>query len=318
MFTVGELYSSGVRHGIKVDPRGEEEVLQGLKRVEQKYNDMKEEEKGEFDIEMLTNPYRDTRILYGEPDRVVEHVLIGVDMEIGEVLLAERLIARGQKIDLIIAHHPEGSALAGFYDVMHLQADFLNKHGVPINVAEGILKERISEVERRVLPINHQRAVDAARLFDIPFMCLHTPCDNMVTDFVQKRIDEDVPRTIKDTIKLLKDIPEYRQGFQQGAGPKVVAGSPDNRAGKIIVEMTGGTEGSKKAMGEFSRAGVGTIIGMHFSDDLKKEAEKNHVNLIVAGHIPSDNIGLNLMMDKLTAEHKLDIVACSGFKRIER
>ena len=82
--------------------------------------------------------------------------------------------------------------------------------------------------------------------------------------------------------------------------------------------MTGGTEGSKKAMEAFSRAGVGTIIGMHFSDDLQKEAEKHHVNLIVAGHIPSDNIGLNLMIDALRTEHKLDVIECSGFKRIER
>ena len=318
MLTVGELYRLGVEHGIKADPRGEEEVKEGLKRVEQEYNEMKEEGKSEFDIERLTNPYRDTRILYGKTDRAAECAIIGVDMEIGEVLLTERLISRGQRIDVIIAHHPEGSALAGFYDVMHLQADFLNKQGVPINVAEGILKKRISEVERRVLPVNHQRAVDAARLFDIPFMCLHTPCDNMVTNFLQKRIDEDKPRTLKDTIKLLKDIPEYKQGFQQGAGPKIIAGSPDNRAGKIIVEMTGGTEGSKKAMEAFSRAGVGTIIGMHFSDDLQKEAEKNYVNLIVAGHIPSDNIGLNLMIDALRTEHKLDVIECSGFKRIER
>ena len=35
-----------------------------------------------------------------------------------EVLLADRLEEKGKKIDLIMAHHPEGKAMAGRYDVM--------------------------------------------------------------------------------------------------------------------------------------------------------------------------------------------------------
>jgi len=43
----------------------------------------------------------------------------------------------------------------------------------------------MKEVERRLMPVNHTRAVDAARLFNIPFMCLHTPADNMVATYLQ-------------------------------------------------------------------------------------------------------------------------------------
>jgi hypothetical protein len=318
MLTVGEIYKLAIKYGIEADPRGKKEVKKELERVKKEYKDMKKEEKEEFDKEKLNNPYRDTRILYGESGRKVNRVLVGIDIEIGEVLVAERLSSRGKDIDLIISHHPEGYALAGFYEVMYMQVDILNRYGVPVNIAEGILKERISEVERKILPVNHQRAVDVARLFDIPFMCIHTPCDNMVTKFLQEIIDKEKPYTLKDTIKLLKNIPEYKEGFRQGAGPKIIAGTPDNRAGKILIEMTGGTEGSKKAMEKLSYAGIGTIIGMHFSDELRKEAEKTHINLIVAGHIPSDNIGLNLMLDKLLKVHPLDIITCSGFKRFSR
>lgn len=70
-----------------------------------------------------------------------------------------------------------------------MQADILNKFGVPINVAEDILSDRIKEVQRRVMPINHTRAVDAARLLNIPFMCVHTPADNAVTTYLQQLID---------------------------------------------------------------------------------------------------------------------------------
>ena len=101
-------------------------------------------------------------------------------MEVAEIILADRLREKGQSIDLVMAHHPEGSALAALYGVMDLQADLLHRAGIPINVAEGILGPRISEVKRNLMSHNHQRAVDAARLLEIPFMCVHTPADNQV------------------------------------------------------------------------------------------------------------------------------------------
>ena len=49
-----------------------------------------------------------------------------------------------------------------------------------------------------------------------------------------------------------------------------------------------------------------------------KKAKGKHINIIVAGHISSDNIGLNLLLDKVQKKGKLDILACSGFRRVER
>ena len=42
------------------------------------------------------NPYADTRILYGDPDTEVSSILVGIDLEVGEVLLADRLREKGQ------------------------------------------------------------------------------------------------------------------------------------------------------------------------------------------------------------------------------
>jgi putative NIF3 family GTP cyclohydrolase 1 type 2 len=318
MWTLGEIYKAVVELGISADPRGKKTINEELKKVKKDYQELKKQEKQEFDTEKLTNPYADTRILYGDKNHKVKRVLVGIDMEIGEVLVADRLNQRGKRIDLIISHHPEGYALAGFYDVMRMQADVLNKFGVPINVAEGVLKDRISEVERKVMPVNHNRAVDAARLLDIPFICVHTPTDNLVTQFLQKMLDKAKPYTVKDIISLLKKIPEYKMAIADNAGPKVFAGKEGNRAGKVFVEMTGGTEGSKKAIEKLAQAGVGTIVGMHMSDEIRKESEKYHINVIIAGHIASDNLGLNLLLDKLTKKDKLDIITCSGFRRVKR
>jgi hypothetical protein len=57
---------------------------------------------------------------------------------------------------------------------------------------------------------------------------------------------------------------------------------------------------------------------MHLSIEHTKEAQKNHINAVIAGHIPSDNVGLNLLFDELLKREKLKITPLSGFRRVER
>lgn len=313
-----KIYESVISKGIDTDPRGRKTVLAGLKKKKKTYVDLKKEEKEFFDKESLTNPYADTRILYGTGDEEIKTVLLGIDMEMGEILLADRLSSKGSKIDLVLAHHPEGKAFANFYEVMNMQADILNKFGVPINVAEGLLESRIKEVERMLSPVNHTRAADVARLLDIPFMCMHTPTDNMVATYLQKTFDKKNPATLDDIIKILKTIPEYREASKNNAGPKILLGSGKRSAGKIFVDMTGGTEGSKDIFESLVNSGVSTIVGMHLSEGHRKQAEKYHMNVVIAGHISSDNLGINLMLDDIQKKSKLNVIACSGFWRYSR
>ncbi len=316
---LGKIYEFVIRKGIEADPRGKELLQKELERVNRSYGKLKEEERNGFDKESLTNPYSDTRILYGDRNIDVNRLLVGIDIEVSEILLADRLNQKGERIDLIFAHHPEGRALAGFYEVMHMQVDLLSKVGVPVTVAEGLLNERIKEVERKVISINHTRAVDAAKLLDIPFVCVHTPSDNFVARYLQDTFDDEKPDTVDGLLNILKRIPEYKLALENKAGPKVVIGQPNNRAGRVFVEMTGGTEGSKEIFSRLSQAGVGTIICMHLSEEHFKNVQKEHINVVIAGHIASDNLGLNLLLDELEKEGQgLEILTCSGFQRIRR
>ncbi|MCX6811551.1 MAG: NGG1p interacting factor NIF3, partial [Candidatus Berkelbacteria bacterium] len=211
-----------------------------------------------------------------------------------------------------------GTGLANLDGVMHLQADVLADYGVPINIAEGLLEKRISEVARGVNAINHYQTVDAAKLLDIPIMCVHTPADNLVYQFVRGKIDKENPQTIEELINLLKKIPEYHEATRLGFGPKIFAGAPHRRCGKIAVtEMTGGTEGAKEIYEKMAIAGIGTIVGMHLSEQHKEEAEKYHLNVIIAGHISSDSLGLNLFLDKIE-KNGVMVIPCSGLIRIKR
>jgi len=317
-----DLYNFIIQKGIELDPRGKEEVEKDLRRVKEDYSTLKPDDPDAlaFDEESLTNPYSDSRILFGNPEIEVNNLLVGIDIEVGEILLAERLLSRGERIDLVMSHHPEGRPYANLYEVMHMQADILNKFGVPITVADDLLSQRIKEVERKLMPVNHRRAVDAAKLLGIPFLCAHTPADNFVTSYLQRLFDEKRPDTLKDILNLLKEIPEYQEALKETAGPKIILGSKERRAGKIFVDMTGGTEGSKDIFERLSQAGIGTIVAMHLSDDHRKEAEKHHINVVIAGHISSDNLGMNLLLDEIErVEPKgLGILCCSGFKRFSR
>lgn len=317
--TLGKLYNFAIEWGIQHDPRGEKFIGSLLKKQRKDFEKLDQKQKELFDKEKFSNPYSDTRILFGKPERGVKYLLVGIDIEIAEVMLADRLRSKGKAIDLVLAHHPEGRAMANFYEVMDMQADILNKFGVPINVAEGILEERIKEVERRMMPVNHTRAVDAARLLDIPFACVHTPADNGVTQFLQKQFDRSKFTFLSEIFDFLLEIPEYRERTLTNAGPKILAGNPENRAGKVFVDMTGGTGGSKEAFEKLVQAGVGTIVGMHIGEDHFKEAKKHHINVVIAGHISSDTLGMNLFLDGLIKKNgPLEIDACSGFIRVDR
>jgi putative NIF3 family GTP cyclohydrolase 1 type 2 len=100
------------------------------------------------------------------------------------------------------------------------------------------------------------------------------------------------------------------------APPKIVSGTEDSRCGKIYVDMTGGTEGSKNIFESYATSGVSTIVGMHLSEDGLENAKKANLNVVIAGHISSDTLGLNLLFDDVEKEGALEIVGVSGFERI--
>jgi len=312
---IKEIYNLAIQKGVDADFREREGVERLLARRKKKYERLPEEEKKKFDIQNLNNPYLDSQILNVAEDRDIKKVLVGIDIEPSEILLAKEL--RG--IDLIISHHPLGKALANLHEVMELQCDVLNQYGVPINIAEGLMEERISEVARGVNKLNHCRTVDAAYLLGFNLMCLHTACDNLAAAFLKKKIEKkDNLLRLEDLIRYLEQIPEYQEAIKIGAGPKIFVGKKENRCGKIaLTEITGGTEGAPKLYEKMAIAGIGTIIGMHVSEEHKKEAEAAKLNVVIAGHMSSDSLGVNLFLDELE-KRDIEIIPCSGLIRISR
>lgn len=315
---LGEIFKLAIKAGMDNDPRGPKQVLDILKKRKSEYEELPEKKKKEYDIDKLENPYSDSGIHYGADDREIKSVLVGIDTGVEEFLLAKELERQGRKIDLIIAHHPEGKALTNLYEVMDIQTDVLVRAGVPENIAEGVLMDRIKEVSRTIAPINHYKPVAAAELLDIPFMNIHTPADNCVWNFIDSYLQEKQPKTVGEIIEKLKEVPEYAMGVKMNSGPVIFAGNEKSRAGKIVVSgMTGGTGGSEKIFERMSHFGIGTEVGMHLSEKHREEAAKHYINVVIAGHMASDSIGMNLIMDKLE-EKGVEIIPCSGYIRYSR
>jgi len=312
------IYDVAVRKGMAEDKRSPEELQKVLDQAQKAYDKLDQADKEFFDTERLTNPYSDTRICAGEPDSEVRGLITGIDMEVGEVLLADRLREKGRPIDLVLAHHPEGPGFANLHEVMAMQADLWAAAGVSIAAGDALMAPRAQEVRRKIMPANHYRSIQAAEILGFACMSCHTPADNCVNAFVQDHLDRNAPRTLDDVVKVLREIPEYADAAKKGYGPTIVQGSGSTRAGTMIVDMTGGTEGPEGALERLAQAGVGTLVGMHYSEEHRKRAEELKLNLVIAGHISSDTIGMNLILDEIEKAGDVEIVCTSGMVRVSR
>lgn len=288
-----EFYNQIIKFGIECDPRNKKQKIKS---------------------------YEDTAILYGNLDTEIKAIMLGIDIETAELLLADNLRKNNKRIDLVISHHPEGKAYASLSEVMRLQIDLLIKAGIPQDVACQLLEERMQEVLRKILPQNHMRTVDAASLLGIPFMCVHTPADNHASSFIQNLLNKEKPKKLKDILEILYLIPEYKEAEKNNAGPRIILGSPNRTVGRIFVEMTGGTEGPKDSFESLSKRGIRTIVAMHLSEEHFKKVKDANLNVVIAGHISSDTLGLNLLLDKIEKKTKeeFEVFACSGFRRFKR
>jgi len=319
MLTIKQIYNLAIELGIKNDLRGQALVRHKLVRVKKQYDDLKSAHQAEFDRERLINPFSDTRF-FGNPDKKIKRILAGIDIDVSELLLAKELEKSGKPIDLVLAHHPLGPALAGLHEVMDLQVELMAFYGVPINIAESLTHIRMSEVARGLSPVNHNRVIDAAKLLGMDLMCVHTPSDNLVANYLSRAIKKNQKKfeTIGELMDFLKKIPEYHEAIKHKAGPRLFSGKESNYTGKIaLTEITGGTEGGKEIYQHIAQAGIGTIVGMHMKEENREEAEKAHLNILIAGHMSSDSIGMNLFLDELV-KRGIEVVPCSGLIRYSR
>ena len=315
--TVKQIFDLGIKVAKVADPRGEQVVKKYLENIRKSYNQLSEKSKKYFEMEKLTNPYLDSFIHVDDGRSDVKKVLAGIDINPAEILLANELNKRGENVDLVIAHHPEGKGLTYLHDVMAMNTDIYEACGIPVHLAEKITEERLLDVEKGVHPMNHNQAIDIANLLGINFINTHTITDNLVNKFLTDYLKKLKPQTLGDIMDALMELPEYQYATSMGSGPKIVSGKSSSRVGKMLLEMTGGTTPASKLYQEISRFGVSTVVGMHMHKEVITKASENQLNIVMAGHMSSDSLGMNLFLDELE-KRGIEIIPCGGLIRVSR
>lgn len=239
----------------------------------------------------------------------IKKVLIGIDMETAELILAKDL-----GYDCVVSHHPKAdSCIVDFAKVMDVQIERMVKSSVPINKAQKALKKQQTSVDLARHASNYDRVSSAARLLKMPYLNIHIPADFITEEIVQTKLDTAFLNKPKTKLKdILSELNSWKYYQDKAAQAVIRIGSNEDYAGKIEVLMAGGTNGGVDVYKAYFEAGAGTIIAMHVpSDVLKAVREQNIGNIIVAPHMPSDSIGL-LEIVKAWREEGLEVTCMSG------
>src|SRR5919202_1061842 len=137
-----ELVDTSVRLGMALDLRDEDALRRQMDTRRREYAALPDWQKPYYDQERFTNPYGDVRIASSPrpPEEVaLQTILLGIDIHVPELLLADRLRSRGRRIDAVIAHHASGVGVSSSlsWDTMSVLVDMLVGEGVPRADAEG-------------------------------------------------------------------------------------------------------------------------------------------------------------------------------------
>lgn len=241
----------------------------------------------------------------------IKKVLMGVDMDTAELMLAREL-----GYDCVVSHHPKNTN-ADMPNLLDTHIFRLEELGVPRNKGEKLLAERKEELNYRQHVSNSRRSESAAKLLKMPYISLHTPADligeAIVQAFLDKKFKGKSDAKVGDVLESLEGIGEYKKSARK---PVIRVGSKESYAGKIYVLMAGLTGPGPKILKEYFEAGVGTLVLMHIPEkDAKEIKEQGIGNVIVAGHMSSDSLGLNKIANEW-AKHGVETTMMSGIVAI--
>lgn len=229
------------------------------------------------------------------PGEDIETALVGIDLESPEIQLA-----RQEGYDLALAHHPVGeSARLDFTGVLDRQIEFMTDHDVPESEAKAAVSDLRENVSLGAHSSNYRHDPSVAELLDQPYMNIHLAPDEIGRRrFVEVVDGLNEEATVGEFVSGLEEIPELREA---ATDVEVRVGDADNPLGEVAVHHAAGTNGGADVARAYFENGVDTVLYIHVGagDARELREEFSEKNLVVTGHIASDAIGLNALMDAL-------------------
>ena len=227
--------------------------------------------------------------------RDLRRVLVGID-----VGPAELKIGRDLGFDAVIAHHPVRRA--GFWKVFERHREMMRTAGVPEAVIAEALDGRAAALRLSEHNSNDDHVVSIARLLALPFLNVHLPLDEFtrltIVDAIARRQAAAPDASVAEVAAAIGDLPSFRRSTVQ---PLVAYGNPDRAAGRVVVSIAAGTNGGFPVAAAYLRHAADTVVYMHVDpSDLDHLARENVPGaLIITGHMPGDNVGIDAFVQEL-------------------
>lgn len=228
----------------------------------------------------------------------LKDALIGIDLDAPELLIARQL-----GFDLVISHHPKGgSSTLNFPEVLHRHIEMMIEHGVPKDVAEPAMAERIYDARCQAHIANYDHAPSFARLLKMAYMNIHLPLDEIGRKRMVASVKKLRPEsTVRELIERFQsDMSEFRNAQTQ---IEIRVGRPENKIGRVVVSHACGTNGGYPVAKAYFDHGIDTVIYIHCagpdSRKLQQDFQSKGKNLVVTGHIASDSLGINSFIGEL-------------------
>lgn len=262
------------------------------------------------------NPYPDSLIVSGDGNKKINNLFVCIDIDISILLLVNEIIKKGRQIDAILSHHPTGKGMYNIIKVIELQKENWQRAGLKEEDARKLF-EKIYMDENLENKGNYNGPENAADFLEIPLMCLHTPIDNIIQNYFEKFFRDKNNLCLDEALDKIKEIPECKIASENGDTPILIKNNKTEKVGNYFIDMTGGVDPPNEIFKLLRKAGISTIVGMHYSLDNIKAISASRMSALVCGHMACDSIGMNIFCDLLEKEG-INIISGSGFYRYKR
>lgn len=249
-------------------------------------------------------------VLHGDVDQELgQTVLVGVDLGMGEILIADRLRERGEDVGFVLGHRSSccRSNPRGSFHSIH------NRFRGTRNF------DPLDDLRQPFTVDLPEKDIDAARLLDIPYTCVDRGVHSLLTDWLQQHLDEEAPLTLGDLLNQIKEVAEFQHSTGRGEPVQIICGDESEAAGTVCVDTADGSRGNNRRFAALKQAGVKTIVVMNACAEQRAEATRLELNLVEMDYLAADSLGLNLLIDHAYQGETAPLVLeCSGFRRVNR
>ena len=225
----------------------------------------------------------------------IKKILYGIDIGTTELLYAKH-----NGYDCVLAHHPVG--VIESYKEFKRHLIQLQSKGVSIKDGENLIMDKIIGYKYANHAKNYDAIPSLARLLNIPFLNIHCPSDELgrqlISNSIEKLVEEKPAAILADLQHhLTNSFIEFKKAKTK---IEIAHGSEKDLLGDWIFSHGALTNGGYAIADAYFNQKVNTVIYIHIAPgELIQIKKANKGHLVITGHIASDSIGINPLLDEL-------------------